>query len=226
MPAHRPIQLLSALTLLAVLFALSAGSAVASTIHACVKPESGVTRIVGAKAKCHHGEHKLSWDTTGPKGPAGANGAPGAAGTEGKAGANGAGTIFEAGNSSSVPIPPAGGALVVSKVLPPGSYTAAAKTTLVAESSVKGFTLAECFLEDQPGTDGTGETAVEDGAAWAAPLGEKTATSWLADSPLILDGSLTSSVTSTLSMVCLDFESQPVKAEASHIHALTVRAIQ
>jgi hypothetical protein len=40
--------------------AVAAGSAQAASIHACVKPKSGTTRIVGAKAKCHHGEQKLS----------------------------------------------------------------------------------------------------------------------------------------------------------------------
>jgi hypothetical protein len=225
MPVRHRTQFLTSLTLVAAFVAaLAAQVADAGTIHACVKPKNGVTRIVGAKAKCHRGEHKLSWNATGPKGPAGANGAAGASGAEGKAGANGSGTAFEA-EAPTVDLPAGAETTVISKVLPPGSYLLGARTTLVASSATKTFTFVACTLEDQPGTSGTGIATAVDSTAWASPLGEKGTNEWLADSPLGLEGSLTSSVTSTLSMSCLNIEPQPVEAQASHIHALTVEAI-
>jgi len=195
----------------------------ASTIHACVKPESGVTRIVGAKAKCRRSEHKLSWSTTGPRG-AGSQGATGLQGVEGKAGTNGTGASYEA-KSVQVLLPFASKTTVATKILPPGSYVLAAKTTLIAESAAKGFGFGICELDDQPGTSGAGELTAEDATAWGGPLGENEPNEWQADSPLILEGSLTSSVTSTLTMFCENAAASSLKAFASRLHALTVTAV-
>jgi hypothetical protein len=226
MPRERHTRVLTTLALVAAFVpAAVATQAAAATIHACVKSESGATRIVSAKAKCHKSEHKLSWNTSGPKGPAGANGASGASGAEGKAGANGSGTVFEAVEAETVHLPAHTKTTILSKVLPPGKYALAAKTTLVASSTTKTFTFVVCELEDQPGTEGIGITTTVDATAWASPLGEKGTNEWQADSPLGLEGSLTSSVTTTLSMSCLNVEPQPAEAEVSRMHALAVEAI-
>jgi hypothetical protein len=197
-------------------------AAQASTIYACVKPASGATRVVGAKAKCRRGEHKLSWNTSGPRG---AQGTTGAQGAEGKAGANGTGATFEAAPIERVSLPPKTGTVVLSKVLPPGAYVLAAKTTLAADSTAKSFADVFCELVDQPGTNGLGESKSLDLSSWSGALGEKEPNEFQMNSPLVLEGSLSSSVTSTLSMFCVNVEGPVAKAVSSRMHALTVTSI-
>ena len=200
-------------------------AAQASTIHACVKPESGATRIVSAKAKCHRGEHKLSWNTSGPRGATGAQGPTGAQGAEGKAGATGTGATFEAAPVEHQSLPKNAGTPVLSKVLPPGTYVVAAKTTLVDESTAKIFADVFCELADQPGTSGLGESKILDLTGWAGTLGEKETNEFQENTPLVLEGSLSSSVTSTLSMSCVNVEGPVAQAGFSRMHALTVTSI-
>ena len=60
----------------------------ASTLYACVKKD-GTARILTKRPRCKHGETKLSWNTTGPRGQNGANGTNGVAGKEGSTGKEG-----------------------------------------------------------------------------------------------------------------------------------------
>lgn len=217
---------------LVLLATVSVEAAHASTIHACVKPKSGATRIVSAKAKCHHGEQRLSWSTTGPRGaqgPAGLQGPIGLRGNEGKAGPNGAGAVFfAAGGGIELKEAEPGGAVVATKTLPPGSYMIGAKSDLIAESAKAGFEDALCFLEDRPGTTNTGEAELLDFAAWTTQLVEKEAGDFLGEAALPMQGTLTSSVTSTLSVICsVDDESPGTKAHVvlAQLQALAVTSI-
>jgi hypothetical protein len=204
-----------------------AQAAQASTIHACVKPESGQTRIVGSKTRCHHGEHRLSWNTAGPRGATGSKGATGSQGgpgPEGRAGADGAGTSFEAA-SEEVELPKAASTTLITKVLPPGSYVISAKTIVEGESTAKGVAVGLCELTDQPGTTGTGGAVSVDVGTWDSPLGENSPTKWLAASTLSLQGSLKSNVTTLLRMYCIDFGETLLRAHESKMRAVTVTAI-
>jgi hypothetical protein len=223
----RSLLLAVAALALIILATLSTGTARAATIHACVKPGSGATRIVGAKAKCHHGEQKLSWSSSGPAGPngaAGANGTAGAPGPEGKAGPTGSSALYTALDFESKTIS-TGETTVLNKTLPPGSFAVSAKTTIVAEASTQAFTEGLCVLTDRPGTTGVGEAAQLDISAWAGGLGEKGTNEFEADSALVLQGFLISKVTSTLSMVCLNIKAPVAKAAITQMQALTVSSI-
>ena len=207
----------------AAALALGAQSAAAAAIHACVKPKSGATRIVSAKANCRHGEQKLSWNTTGERGPAGANGANGTNGSEGKAGANGAGTVYSTFEENSEPAPLATGLnTILTKVIPPGTYKVSAKTTVVGKSTTAAHVKLICYLVDLPGTAKSSEGTTIDITALTEPLVEIEPGEWLLDAPLTLEGTVTSTVTSTLSMICVKFEATETSAAVSRIEALTV----
>jgi hypothetical protein len=219
-----PAALAAALSILVVLVAAQAAQA--STIHACVKPKSGATRIVGVKAKCRHGEQKLSWNTTGPQGPRGSGGGPGAPGAPGAEGKSGATALFVATTSFAKQAIPAGGAAVMKKVLPPGSFAVAAKTTLVFEAeSAKVMGRVLCLLVDRAGTTETGESTTLDASILVAVLGEKGTTEFEAQSVLTLEGSLTSKVTSTLTMSCSAFSTVEAAAVTPEMQALQVSTI-
>jgi hypothetical protein len=222
-------SLLLALAALALIIVatLSTGTARAATIHACVKPGSGATRIVGAKAKCRHGEQKLSWSSSGPAGPkgaAGANGAAGAPGPEGKAGPTGSSALYTALEFESKTLT-AGETTVLTETLPPGSFAVSAKTTIVAEAAKQAFTEGFCELADRPGTTGVGEVEVLDVSAWGGGLGQKGTNEFEADSMLVLQGPLTSEVTSTLFMACFNLETPVAEAAITQMQALTVSSI-
>jgi hypothetical protein len=211
---------------LIIVATLSTGTARAATIHACVKPGSGATRIVGAKAKCRQGEQKLSWSSSGPAGPkgaAGANGAAGAPGPEGKAGPSGSSALYTAINFE--PKTLSGEAPVLTKTLPPGSFAVSAKTTIVAEAAAQAFTEGFCELADRPGTTGVGETEILDESGWAGGLGQKDTNEFEVQSVLVLEASLTSKVTSTLFVACLNLQALVVKAVVTQMQALTVSSI-
>jgi len=209
---------------LVLLATLTVEAAHASTIHACVKPGSGATRIVGAKAKCRHGEQKLSWSSSGPAGAVGANGAAGAPGPEGKAGPTGSSALYAALNHESKTLP-AAETTVLTKTLPPGSFAVSAKTTIVAEAATQAFTEGFCELADRPGTTGVGEAQALDESGWAGGLGQKDTNEFEADSLLVLQGSLTSKVTSTLFMACFNLKATVAKAAITQMQALTVSSI-
>jgi hypothetical protein len=175
----------------------AASGAQAATIHACVKPKSGATRIVSAKSKCRHGEQKLSWNSEGPRGPAGANGT---AGAPGAAGASGAGPLFSAASgaaavtSSETPL--------ASKVLPPGHYMLWAKTDIVESSPKREVENVSCILASRPGTTGTGELSLLDLSGSELELGETEPGQFNAAVTIPMQGALTTAVTATVTMSC------------------------
>ncbi|HSS79886.1 MAG TPA: lamin tail domain-containing protein, partial [Gaiellaceae bacterium] len=61
-----------------------------AVIHACVKKNTGLVRIIGASATCRRGESSVAWNAQGARGAAGAAGAAGPQGPAGPAGAAGA----------------------------------------------------------------------------------------------------------------------------------------
>jgi hypothetical protein len=60
--------------------AIAAAGAGAVTYHACVTNSTGAIKIVGRAAACGRGQHKISWNSTGPAGPQGPPGPRGRAG--------------------------------------------------------------------------------------------------------------------------------------------------
>jgi hypothetical protein len=189
--------------------AAAAGAATttgAATIHACVKKHTGATRIVSAKAKCRHGEQKLSWSTVGPAGThgvAGANGQPGANGANGPSGVAAAfnAFVFEA------PVIQLGTVnKQLTKVLPPGSYAVSAKVELTAEAESSIYFGVGCTLVDTPGIEGSlVELKTLDIANWETRLSEVAAKEFKAVNTLPFVGVLTSNVTSTVTMLCNEF---------------------
>ncbi len=213
---------------LPLLATLAAQTARAATIHACVKPKSGATRIVSAKAKCHHGEQKLAWSTTGSPGPAGPPGQAGLQGAEGKAGANGAGAVFSAG-SGETELEEGEAASLATKTVPPGSYMVWGKTFLFANADKEGIEGTVCYLSDSPGLTNTGGTAgLIDVGEWEGELGKLEPDSFFTASSIPLQATLTSSVTSTLSVNCGTEDTDPgvvVKSYVTQLQALAVTSI-
>jgi hypothetical protein len=205
-PVPRPP---GAVILAGVLFALLGGlvppAARASTIYACVKPRSGATRIVGAKARCRHGEKRMSWSTTGPREPVGAAGAPGAPGGPGAEGKPGVASAYSIFTSESAQVATGKESLLIAKTIPPGSYVAFFKTNLVAEAETPGFVEAACLLGYRPGTATTGEATDIDLSAWTAALAPKEAKDFQAISPIAMQAAFTTKVTVTLAAGCLSF---------------------
>ena len=223
-PLPRPYQLL-AVTAAAVAI-LTTSTAHAATIHACVKSRSGATRIVGAKAQCHRGEHKLSWNTSGPSGPAGAHGVPGATGAPG---ANGSGPLFSAVSGGTLTEITPTETVLVSKIVPPGAYMVWAKLDLLASSGQREPMQPGCELQDRAGTTGAGQPDIFDQDIVESPLEETEPGSKLfsASIPVPLQGTLTSTVTSTLSVQCSIPEGTTPKVESflSQLQALAVSSV-
>jgi hypothetical protein len=186
-----------AVPLLAALAA--APQADAATIYACVKKTSGATRIVSRTARCKRGERRLSWSVAGP---AGANGANGAAGANGPGGANGAVAGFLARNAGPTPLSGKGLQVLVSKVLPPGSFVFNVKVFLTAHAAAKSTALVECLILDAPGTTAptTGEPL--DAGAWGAVLEAGIPSEFNAYATLPFAAGFSSSVTTTLDLAC------------------------
>ncbi len=200
-PRRVPVALAAALSVVVVLVAVP--GARASTIHACVKPKSGATRIVGAKAKCHQGEQKLSWNTNGPAGAPGAKGAEGKAGAPGANGTNGAVAGFWAASNGFTELPEQKLKTIASKAIPPGSYLIAGKALLQAESAAAGFAEVGCGLLETPGLTPGGENAETlDFADWETFVGQKKTGEFISATTLALEGMTKVAVTSTLSIAC------------------------
>jgi hypothetical protein len=210
--------------------AVAASGAQAATIHACVKPRSGATRIVGARAKCRHGEQKLSWNTNGPQGPAGKNGVPGA---EGKAGPSGLGPAFFAGAEGLSPLTEAP-TVIFTKTVPPGDYVINAPVLVRAEATTAKFVDANCFVVEKPGTTLTaGDLTSEElvlvaFGVWEDGLGPKGATEFQSATTITLAGTLESKVTSTLGVICGDSDTTAgvtVNVEIAELVATQVSSI-
>jgi hypothetical protein len=210
--------------------ATAAGEAQAATIHACVKPRSGATRIVGVKARCRHGEQKLSWNTNGPQGKSGPAGAPGAAGTPG---ATGTGPAFVTGAAETI-ITEAP-SVMFAATIPPGSYVLSGSVTVTAGATTAGTLVdAGCFAVDIPGTSlTTGDLAgkaiqTEGFGIWESPLAQESVTKFRAVSTMMVAGTIESKVTSTMGVTCDDVDTSAgvtVKAVVAELFATQVSSI-
>jgi hypothetical protein len=133
--AALPLVLVTGVALAAQPGGPKASSAV---IHACVKKNTGLVRIVAASAKCRRGETSVAWSAQGARGAAGAAGAAGPQGPAGPAGA--AGPKGDAGAQGAAgPAGPAG---------PQGS-AGPAGPSLPSLESLNGV---GCHLAGAPGT--------------------------------------------------------------------------
>jgi len=190
---------------IALLSPTAVSAAGPTTIHACVSNRSGAMRIVGAKAKCRHGEHALSWGASGPAGPAGATGATGAAGAPG---ANGVGADYASfsfgpdklGVSET-------GDVVLTKAIPAGTYFASAKTVVAAiEGKAAVFVVVICELVDSSST----VHLVEPGEAidigeWIQAL-PSSGPQFEGASTMEMQGQLTTTAVTTLALICAPIE--------------------
>jgi len=184
--------------------ALGAPSADASVIHACLNKRSGAVRIVGANAKCRHGERKQSWNATGPAGRGGAPGSAGSPGTAGTNGSNGVGADFATNNfGPTVLTEGEPGVIVAAKAIPAGSYFASAKTVIAAGKGTGAvFVEVLCELVDTPGTPSLVEPpAALDLAEWLQQL-SKFGSEWEGASTLAMQGPLTTTEPTTLALIC------------------------
>jgi hypothetical protein len=222
----RPKTFIGTSAAIALLALAAAPAAGAATIYACVSKKSGAMRIVSAKTKCRHGEHKLSWSSTGPAGPAGAPGAPGAAGAPG---ANGVGADYSSFSFG----PDALGAsetgdIVVSKTIPAGTYFVSGKTVVGGTAKkTKVFVGVICELVDSSSTPRLVEPkeAIDLGE-WVQQLSEK-GTESLGATTMEMQGQLTTTVPTTLALVCDPIEGSTeatIEAAASEVSALQTTA--
>ncbi len=230
--AWRPSSAIAAIGCVLVLAGLTAGPAAAATgsaITACVNRKSGVTRIVKPQAKCRKSEQKLSWNTVGPpgtpgargkNGPAGANGKNGTNGTNGTNGVNGAVAGYSAIGSESELLVGAAVA-VVSKVLPPGSYLVSAKTILIATAAAATYSEVLCALTDNPGTSFSSKNELLDLSLWEGALPERGAKEFRAGETVPALSKLTSSLTTTVALVCTNIEKTVPVAVTAHLSELT-----
>jgi hypothetical protein len=103
-----------------------------------------------------------------------------------------------------------------------------AKADLLAESTRAGFEESLCFLADRPGTTNTGKAELLDFGPWAAELGQKEPNEFFGQAAVSMQGTLTSSVTSTLSVICVVGHASPgitVRNVLTQLQALTVTSI-
>lgn len=187
----------------------AASAAGATTIYTCVSKKSGAMRVVSAKTKCRHGEHRLSWNAAGPAGTHGAAGAPGSPGVAGTNGTNGVGVDYATskGSNEAVHLASGGEDVVLSKTLPAGSYFVTAQTTLlVAEAKSTAFVVIACGIADSAGTPAILEPAGKalDESVWLQDLIKTgSSTEYGADTDMALQAQLT---TTTLALICAPIE--------------------
>jgi hypothetical protein len=205
--------------------AASAGGA--TTIYTCVSKRNGTMRIVSAKAKCRHGEHKLSWNASGPAGPAGVPGAPGAAGAPG---ANGVGADYSSFDLGPVNLALSEkGDVVVTKTIPAGTYFVNAKTVIGATEATKAvFVVAICELVDTAGTVGLVELpGALDVSEWLQQLSNSFGSEYEGGATLAMQAQLTTTEPTTLAMVCVPAEGSKeakIVAVAAQLSALQTTA--
>lgn len=208
--AVRPMRFIGAtgavVGAIALLMPAAASAAGTTTIYACVSKKSGAMRIVSAKAKCKHGEHKLSWGSAGPAGPAGATGAAG------KQGANGVGIDFGTSKvgGESIPLATGGEDVVLSRTLPAGSYLVSAQVTLlVGEAKTPLFVVVACGIADSAGTPEILEPAGKaiDESVWLQTLTTTgTAGEYGGDTDMPLQAQLTTTTPTTLALICVPLD--------------------
>ncbi len=172
--------------------------------------KSGATRIVSTKAKCRHGERRLSWNSSGPAGPSGLPGAAGTPGAAGKAGADGVGVDYGSSKGSSEPVHLAAGAetVVLSKTLPAGSYFVSAQSTVaVGEAKSIALVALVCGIADSAGTPAIVESSPPlDESVWLQELVETSAGKWGGETDMALEAQLTTTVPTTLALICAPIE--------------------
>ncbi len=224
--AARPITFIGATGAIVLLALAAAPAASAATIYACVSNKGGAARIVSARAKCHRGERKLSWNAAGP---AGAPGAPGAAGAPGSPGANGAGVDYGSANFGPVDLAEGStGNVVVSKTIPAGTYFVNAKTVIGAGEATKAVYVAViCELVDGTGTVSFVEPPKAlDLGEWVQQL-SYSGTEYAGAGTVAMQAQLTTTEPTTLAMVCAPLDGgkeSDVLAIASQLSALQTTA--
>jgi hypothetical protein len=186
-----------------VLAAALPDTAGASTIHACVRPASGATRIVSARARCRRGEKRMSWSTSGPQGPAGPPGAPGSPGAAGPEGKPGIGPAYSTSSRELVELTKGKTTLLLAEALPPGSYVVSFKTNLGANSKTPGYAQALCGLYYNPGLSVATEGTSIDGSIWNEALTEVGAGEWSVGTTVQMQGAFSTKVTVTVAAGCL-----------------------
>jgi hypothetical protein len=210
--------------LLAAALTLTAQTAAASTIHACVNKHSGNARIVGAKAKCKHSERRVSWNTSGP---AGAPGAPGTAGTVGTDGSNGVGVDYASASFDPVMLTPGEkGDVVLTKAIPAGSYLVSGKTVVGGTAEKAVFLGIICELVDTTGAPAlVAPPLALDLGEWAQQL-SSTGSGFTAAGTIVMQGQLTTTQPSTIAMLCdpAEDEEGTASAVASQLSALQTTA--
>lgn len=87
-PARVPFLAVAAACLLAIGagWAIAASTTSSATIRACASKSTGALRLAG---KCKSSEHRVSWNTVGPRGPRGTQGVQGLQGLQGTQGVQG-----------------------------------------------------------------------------------------------------------------------------------------
>lgn len=209
-----------ALAVAAFAYAAQAG---ASTVYVCAKHKGGTVRVVTARAHCHRGESKLSWNTSqagasganGKEGPRGKEGPQGKEGPAGKDGANGAVAGYFASNEALVDFTGAVEVTILKRTLPAGNYIVFAKTTLSSQATAVIRAGAHCELLDG--------TTVLDTSLWSQWLVTYGA-AYTGDTTLSLQAALSTKAPSTLSLTCNDLsadeKSQTIGAQFSQIDAI------
>jgi len=209
--AVRPTTFISA-TAAAVLLVLAAAPATsAASIYTCVNRKSGTMRIVSAKTKCRHGEHRLSWSSSGPSGPSGPGGPAGAPGAAGKQGASGVGVDYASSKPSGEELRLAAGTeeTILSKTLPAGSYFVSAQSTLFGvEAKTAVFVAVACGLADSAMTPSIKEPKETiDESVWTQQLSfTGVGTEYEASTDMALQGQLTTTAPTTLALICIAIE--------------------
>src|SRR6202000_418419 len=131
-------------------------------------------------------------------GSGGAQGAPGSAGVNGL---TGAGPLFSAVSSKQPHISPEG-TVLVSKVLPPGSYMVWAKTDVFETGTKAEAENVTCALRSHPGTDETEELTLLDESISELELGIRGGGGFGAADTIPLQGAFATAVTSTVLLEC------------------------
>jgi hypothetical protein len=147
--------------------ALAGGKSV--TFYACVTSKTGAIKVVSKSARCHAGQHKISWNNVGPQGPAGQTGQPGPAGV-----VTGYSAVAHGGTIST------SSTAVTSLTLPTGSFIVNASVYLdISSSEAETTNVADCRLTDGSGAvlDTSAATVVLTGNTGATTLSLTGATS-------------------------------------------------
>jgi hypothetical protein len=155
-------------------------------LYACVTRSTGAIKIVSSSAACRAGQHKISWNNTGPQGPAGV--------VTGYHATGHGGTVSTSSRS------------VTSLTLPAGSFIVNASVYLHIQSAEGEITnVADCRLIDGSGTvlDASAATVVLIGNTGAATLSLTGATSTGGTTQVLCTSSVNSDDLGTASITAI-----------------------